>query len=131
MKLSTWIDSNGGNAATGKILGIQRNVSYAWRNGVALPRPEMMRAIVKKTRGRVSYGEMVEEFLEKRAKPTRQPRKGKTNAKTNKKGTKSGMNSGPSLAKRLIEMDVKRRKRETRAAKVKPAKAKKSHDAGF
>lgn len=66
MKLSTWIDKNGGNAATGKILNVGRNRVYSWRAGVALPNPQMMYRIVKTTRGRVSYAEIIGEWVKPR-----------------------------------------------------------------
>jgi predicted CopG family antitoxin len=70
MLLSTWIDKNGGTLKTGKILGIKRNAVYAWRKGLALPRPAAMKAIVKVTHGKVSYTDMIEEYLEKKTKKT-------------------------------------------------------------
>lgn len=66
MLLSTWIDKNGGTMKTGNLLGLKRNVVYAWRKGVALPRPAAMKAIVTKSGGRVSYGEMIDEYLAKK-----------------------------------------------------------------
>ncbi len=66
MLFSTWIDRNGGTLKTGKILGLKRNVVYAWRHQIALPRPALMKAIVKKSGGKVSYADIIEEYLDKR-----------------------------------------------------------------
>jgi hypothetical protein len=81
MKLSTWIDKNGGTTRTGEILGVQRNCVYAWRKGVALPRAIVMKKIKDRTRGAVSYDEMIEEFLAKKGLRA----KSKPKAKTGKK----------------------------------------------
>jgi hypothetical protein len=63
MLLSTWIDKNGGTLKTGSLLGMKRNCVYAWRHGVALPRPMVMKTIVQKSGGKVTYGEMIDEYL--------------------------------------------------------------------
>jgi hypothetical protein len=68
MKLSTWIESKGGNVKAAALLGVNRNCAYAWRRGVALPRAHIMKLIVAKTSGKVSYAEMVDEYLDLRAK---------------------------------------------------------------
>jgi hypothetical protein len=68
MLLSTWIDKNGGTLKTGSLLGMKRNCVYAWRHGVALPRPMVMKTIVQKSGGKVTYGEMIDEYLTRRKK---------------------------------------------------------------
>lgn len=65
MLLSAWIEKNGGTLKTGNLLGVQRNVVYAWRRG-GLPRAALMKTIVTKTKGRVSYADMIEGHLAKR-----------------------------------------------------------------
>lgn len=68
MLLTQWIDKNGGAGPTSALLGLKRNAIYAWRIGRALPRPEAMAKIYTRTKGRVSYKEMVEEHLDRKAK---------------------------------------------------------------
>lgn len=68
MYLTTWIDKTGGTLQTAKFLGIKRNAVYAWRHGVAFPRPATMKLIVDRTRGRVSYKEMIEEYVARKKK---------------------------------------------------------------
>ncbi len=87
MLLSTWIDKNGGTGKTGLLLGLRRNCVYAWRHGRALPRAAVMKAIVKKSGGRVSYSDMVDEYLEKRTRSTKvtTARKKKASKKAAKK----------------------------------------------
>lgn len=65
MKLSTWIEKNGGTGKTGVLLGVKSNNVYAWQQGNALPRPRLLKLINQKSRGRVAIAEIVDEYLAK------------------------------------------------------------------
>jgi hypothetical protein len=71
MNLSQWIDKNGGTVKTGNLLKIKRNCVYAWRKGIALPRPEVMVLIKRKSAGKVTIDEMVTEYVGRRPKVRR------------------------------------------------------------
>ncbi len=92
MLLSAWIEKNGGTGKTGNLLGFKRNCVYAWLHGIALPRPAVMKDIVKKSAGAVTYAEMIDEHLAcKKARalrPKAVARKKKSSAKTKKKSVK-------------------------------------------
>lgn len=92
MLLSTWIDRNGGSGKTGKILGVDRTLVYSWKKGICMPRPAAMKTIVKVSRGKVSYAEIIDEGLAKTAKPkTITKAKGKLKKKPlKKKAAKAG-----------------------------------------
>jgi DNA-binding transcriptional regulator YdaS (Cro superfamily) len=77
MKLSAWVKEIGGNKAAGEFLGVERNCAYSWVKGTALPRAHVMKAIVQKTRGKVTYKDMVDEYLEKRASGKKKKAKSK------------------------------------------------------
>jgi DNA-binding transcriptional regulator YdaS (Cro superfamily) len=88
MKLSAWVREIGGNKEAGRFLGVERNCAYAWVKGTALPRAHVMKAIVQKTRGKVTYKDMVDEYLEKRAsgkKKTVKKKKAKSKKPAKKK----------------------------------------------
>lgn len=113
MKLTTWIEKNGGNGPTGALLGIARNNVYAWGAGVALPRPAMMKRIVELTRGKVSYAEMVEEFVHRKLIKKLVVGKKKAPKKpAKKKGVGRGNNSPPAVMKRVIAHHAKMRKKK-------------------
>lgn len=65
MKLSTWINNNGGTGKTALLLGVKSNNVYAWHKGNALPRPRLLKLIQLKSRGKVGITEMVDEYLAK------------------------------------------------------------------
>lgn len=69
MKLSVWIKEKGGNTMAARFLGVERNCAYAWVEGISLPRAHVMKLIVQKSKGKVTYKEMVDEYLEKKSKP--------------------------------------------------------------
>lgn len=79
MLLSTWIDKKGGTLKAGNILGVKRNVVYAWRTGAVCPRPALMKTIVAKTNGKVQYSDIINGYLAlkaeapkaKKTKPTK------------------------------------------------------------
>lgn len=108
MKLSTWIDQTGGTVKSAAALNVKRNVVYAWRKGVAMPRPFTMQAIVKHTRGKVSYDEIINEYRTKREEG-----KAKKKAKTPKPN-----------AKVLKTLARKSGKTNRKAATASPAKKK-------
>lgn len=91
MKLSTWIEKTGGYSKAAQKLEILRPRVYAWRNGANLPRPDVMKKIVKITNGKVSYKEMIDEHLEfaaaKKTASKKTKKKKTAKAKTTKKKT--------------------------------------------
>lgn len=78
MNLSSWIEKNGGTGPTAKLLGVKHNNVFAWKAGTCIPRPGMMKAIVTKSRGKVGYAEIVEGYLDSKAKTAKPVTKGKT-----------------------------------------------------
>ncbi len=64
MNFRKWIELKGGNVAVGKFVGASRVLVFHWANGKSMPRPAMMRKIVGLTRGKMSYGDMVEFYLD-------------------------------------------------------------------
>lgn len=72
MMLSTWIKKQGGTGAVGKLLNVERNCVYAWLHGTSIPRPITMQQVVKKSRGAVSYDDMIEEYKVNMAKKAKQ-----------------------------------------------------------
>lgn len=115
MKLSTWIDNKGGTAATGTLLGVARNCVYAWREGVALPRPPMMMKIVKVTHGQVSFKEMIEEHVELKAARSKKA--------TKKKSTKTKVDRTATFGRLLGVKPAKKKKMSHKAAGKKGGQA--------
>jgi DNA-binding transcriptional regulator YdaS (Cro superfamily) len=141
MKLSTWIDKNGGTGKTGVLLGVKSNNVHAWLKGRALPRPENMKAIVSKSRGKVSLTEMVDEYLVKKAASKKKSPVKKPKAK--KKAKNPGVaQAGRKLGKELAKKKVKRKgnahnralsalTKGKRPPLIKAKKAKKKSALGF
>ena len=91
MLLSQWIEAQGGPEKVSATLGVKRNCVYAWKAGRAIPRVQHMKTIVTKSKGKVSYEEMINPYLamvSKQAKGKKTPKAKavkKPKAKTAKK----------------------------------------------
>ncbi len=70
MNLTQWIEKNGVTGIA-NYLKINRSVVGHWKGGKVLPRPEMMQVIVKRTKGQITYAEMIEEYLTESARIAR------------------------------------------------------------
>lgn len=63
MTLQKWIQSKGGYKKVAKLLGVSPMATYWWLNGTGLPKAQHMRKIVKISKGKVSYKEMIEPYF--------------------------------------------------------------------
>lgn len=62
MTLSDWIKDMGA-IRVANLLECEHNTVYYWRDLTTIPKPEMMRAIVKATHGLVTYEEIIEPYF--------------------------------------------------------------------
>lgn len=65
MQLQTWVNKKGGPIAVAKLLGTTSPRIRAWMRRQATPKPLMMRTIVRRSHGRVSYKEIIDSTLKK------------------------------------------------------------------
>lgn len=63
MTLSDWITSMSANKVSA-LLEVELNTIYYWRDLKTLPKPEMMRKIVKVTHGLVGYADIIEPYFD-------------------------------------------------------------------
>lgn len=62
MTLNDWIKHYGAKNVA-RFLGIHISTVSAWTHYRSIPRPELMKKIVKKTDGIVSYESIIEDYL--------------------------------------------------------------------
>jgi molybdenum-dependent DNA-binding transcriptional regulator ModE len=108
MNLSKWIEKNGGINRAAKQLGVSIHRVYAWQAYACLPKAAMMRQIFEKTRGAVSYKELVDEYLDHTMakkgaskRPRRVPKK-KRKPLLNAIGTRTGMHHSAAALAKLV-----------------------------
>jgi len=123
MRLSHWIKEQGGTAKVGQLLDIKRNAVYAWLAGTAIPRPITMQKLVVKSKGKVTYDDIINEYKANLAR-----RKEKRAAARPAKGAKKPKVKNPAPAK-----TPKTVAKPAKLKSSKPAKAakKKKVDPGF
>lgn len=66
LSLSDWINSKSVKTVANQF-EVEESTVRHWRNGHSLPKASQMRAIVKASRGRVTYETMIEGFFKKQA----------------------------------------------------------------
>lgn len=74
MKLSTWIKKVGGPTAAGRLLNVSKHRVISWTRG-RLPRPELMREIVTRSHGAVTYADLVHGAINSKPATRRAKRK--------------------------------------------------------
>jgi hypothetical protein len=79
LTLAEWIDREGASAVAWE-LSVTYHCVRLWRVGEVLPRTDLMKRIVKMSKGSVSYSEMIEHFYSPKNK-ARRPRRVKKAAK--------------------------------------------------
>lgn len=62
-----WIDSQGGPRKVAHMLGSDSSLVSNWLSRVAIPRPLTMREIVKRSKGRVTYDDIIDETMPKKS----------------------------------------------------------------
>lgn len=62
MQLSTWIEKEGPKKVA-KDFGVDPSTVSFWRKGKSLPRPHHMAQIVKRSKGKVTFANIIEHFL--------------------------------------------------------------------
>lgn len=62
MTLQAWIEKTGPKKVAA-MMGVDNSTVYTWGAGQSLPRAHHLKKIVKVTRGRVSYKQMVEHVV--------------------------------------------------------------------
>jgi hypothetical protein len=72
--LKDWINSEGLYEVARKLKVNRVTVDY-WRKGIGLPKPQIMREIVKLTDGKVSYEEMIETYFARRSNHNKHSKK--------------------------------------------------------
>ncbi len=88
MTLTDWVKLQGGYRKTGKLMGVAESCVNAWLRGRSLPRPDLMQRIVKLSKGKVTYDEMINATRGKRMRFYALARKKKMAAKKKKTAKK-------------------------------------------
>lgn len=63
-KFSAWINTKG-DSYLADILNVTEGSAGHWRRGHCIPRPAHMKKIVEMSRGRISYEDIIENYLSK------------------------------------------------------------------